>query len=220
MRKWILALGVLAGLIVGAPATAEKPRHYGAAELNIAGAALGMKPGEVAAALTKAGYRRVEQIKGKSWEEKIGIELAATRGTPRPKAYYQGLLSERYAKGEEEIEVSYLPTPAGAAVDVVTYRMPRAAMTPAAFTSSVVARYGRPTVSLSQESVYCSVGEEACSTTDFPRRKQLPSLTMSLGGFTALTLRLGAGAKAERDYAALVKGELARRVPQASGTRF
>jgi hypothetical protein len=219
MGKWILALAMLAGLD-GFPAAAERPRFYGAGDLNIAGATLGMKPSEVAVALTKAGYRRVEQIKGKSWEEKIGIELAATRGTPRPKAYYQGLLSERYARGEEEIEVSYLPTPAGAAVDVVTYRMRRAAMTPAAFTASVVARYGRPTVSLSQESVYCSVGEETCSTMDFPRRKQLPSLTMSLGGHSALTLRLVSGAKAERDYAASVKEELARRAPEMKRTTF
>jgi hypothetical protein len=218
--KWILALAALAGLIGGAPAVAEKPRYLGSSELNIAGASLGMKPADVAAALTKAGYGRVERIKGMSWEEKIGIELAATRGTPRPKAYYQGLLSERYAKGEEEIEVTYLPTPVGAAVDVVTYRMPRAAMTPAAFSASVLARYGRPTVSLSQESVYCSAGEEACSTTDFPRRKQLPSLTMALGGFTVSTLRLSAGEKAQRDYAASVKDELARRVSQVKRTTF
>ena len=93
-------------------------------------------------------------------------------------------------------------------------------MTPAAFAASVVARYGKPTVSLSQESVYCSVGEGACSTNDFPQRKQLPSLTMALGGYTALTLRLVGGAKAERDYAAAVKEELTRRVPQVKRTTF
>jgi hypothetical protein len=220
MGKWILALAALAGLLGGAPAAAETLRYYSAAELTIAGAAPGMKPGEVAGALTKAGYARVEQIKGKSWEEKIVTELAATRGKSRPKAYKQGLLSERYARGEEEIEVSYLPTPAGAAVDFVTYRMRRAAMTPAAFTASVVARYGKPTVSLSQESVYCSLGEQACTTMDYPRRKQLPSLTMSLGGYTTFTLKLVAGAKAEQDYAAAVKEELARRVPKAKRTTF
>lgn len=93
-------------------------------------------------------------------------------------------------------------------------------MAPEAFTASVVARYGRPTVSLSQESVYCSVGERACSTMDYPRRKQLPSLTMALGGYTAFILKLVPGAKAEQDYAASVKEELARRVPPVKRTTF
>ncbi|HZG09106.1 MAG TPA: hypothetical protein VEZ70_09020 [Allosphingosinicella sp.] len=220
MGKWMLALVVLAGLPGEAPAAGEKPRYYGAGELNIAGAALGMKPGEVAVALTKAGYSRVEQIRGISWEEKISIELAASGSKARPKAYNQGILSERYSKGQEEVEVSYLPVPAGAAVHVVTYRIRRTAMTPTAFTASVIARYGKPTVSLSQESVYCSVGEEACSPTDFPQRKQLPSLTVALGDYHALTLRLVAGAKAERDYSASVKDELARRVPQVKRPTF
>lgn len=220
MRKWIAAVALLVGVLGGSVAAEEKPRYYRTAELNIAGVSLGMGADQVATALTKSGYARTRRIKGKSWEEKIGIELAATRGTPRPKAYYQGLLSERYARGEEEIEVSYLPTPAGAAVDVVTYRMPRAGMAPAAFMASVTARYGTPSASLSQESVYCSIGEEACSTTDFPKRKQLPSLTMSLGGYTALTLRLAGGAKAERDYADLVKVELGKRVPPVKSTTF
>lgn len=220
MWKWILALAVLAGLIGGVSAAAEKPRYYGAGELTIAGVGRGMKPGEVATALTKAGYARVEQIRGKSWDEKIAAELSAAGSKTRPKAYNQGLLSERYSKGQEEIEISYLPFPVGAVVDVVTYRVRRAAITPAAFTASVVARYGRPTVSLAQESVYCSVGEEACSTTDFPGRKQLPSITMALGGYTALTLRLAGGAKSERDYAASVRDELARRAPQVKRTTF
>jgi len=220
MGKWILALVVAAGLFGGNAAAAEKLRYYGASELTIAGVGRGMTSSEVAAALAKAGYGRVEQIKGKSWEEKIAIELAAAGGRARPKAYNQGLLSERYTKGQEEIEVSYLPFPAGAAVDVVTYRVRRAAMAPAVFTASVVARYGKPTVSMSQESVYCSIGEDACSTNDFPRRKQLPSLTLALGDYTNFTLRLVGGARAEQEYAATVQEELARRFPQVKRTTF
>jgi hypothetical protein len=219
MRKWIAALALVAGApwVCGLAEAVAKPPIYEIQKLNIGGVSVGMTPSEVAAALRAAGYTRVTQIAGQSWNEKLAAELAATRGAPRPRWSESGVWGEDYRKGEEEITVRYVPKPQGSVVNYVRYSIDVEAMTEEAFEAAVLRRYGPPSVAASTQSIYCSVGEAACSLLT---RSQLPSIESSSLGIAVRTLVLVAGARAERDYEQAVKAELARRMPQLERTTF
>lgn len=222
MRMKIAALALLASVYgaVLVPAQAmAKPQLYEPSTLAIAGIRVGMTPAQVSSTLKAAGYVREHLVTNKSWEEKVARELASTRGIPLTGTYREVPWHETWRKREERVEVYYRPMPSGPYVSGVDYGMGNAAMSEAAFRAAVRARYGVQSAGGSSEMIFCSVGEAVCSVLDFQNPKQLPYIIVRPhGGERSIDLR--SGAKAEKDYSAAFKAELARRVPAMKRPTF
>ena len=204
----------LAGQIAASPAgaMAKAPLHD-PSKLVIAGIRIGMTPEQVMSTLRAAGYVREYQVTNKSWEEKVARELASTRGVPLTGTFRAVPWHETYRKREERVEVYYRPMPSGPVVSGVDYGMGNAAMSEEAFRAAVRARYGLQSAGGSSEMIFCSVGEAVCSVLGFQNPKQLPYITVRPYGGSARSIELRSGARAETDYSAAFKAELARRVP-------
>lgn len=221
MRMRFAALALLASVygtsFVPAQAVA-KPQLYEPSVLAIAGIRVGMTPAQVSSTLKAAGYVREHLGTNKSWEEKIARELSSSRGVPLTGTFREVPWHETWRKREERVEVYYRPMPSGPFVSGVDYGMGDAAMTEAAFRTAVRARYGVPSAGGSSEMVFCSVGETACSLFDSPQPKQLPNIVVY--PYLGRLIKLRSGAKAEKDYDAAFKAELARRVPAMKRPTF
>lgn len=223
MRMRFAALALLAG-VYGAsifPVQAvAKPQLYGPSVLAIAGIRVGMTPAQVWSTLKAAGYVREHQVTNQSWDEKIARELASSRGVPLTGTFPEVSWHETWRKREERVEVYYRPMPSGPLVSGVDYGMGNAAMSEEAFRSAVRARYGAQSAGGSSEMIFCSVGEAVCSVLDFQNPKQLPYIIVRPYGFGERLVDLRSGAKAEKDYSAAFKAELARRVPAMKRPTF
>ncbi|MEA3033597.1 MAG: hypothetical protein QOH86_1613 [Sphingomonadales bacterium] len=224
MNKMIAAMTLfiaLPSLPVASPADAMAmaPLHD-PAELVIAGVRIGMTPAQVMSILRTAGYVRESQVTNQSWEEKLARELARTRGVPLMGSFREVPWHETYRKREERIEVYYRPLPSGPAVSGVDYGMGNAAMSEEAFRAAVRARYGVQSAGGSSEMIFCSVGEAVCSQLDFQDPKQLPYITVRPFGGAERSIELRSGAKAEKEYSAAFKVELARRAPAMKRPTF
>lgn len=222
MRVRFAALVVLTG-ICGTPIVPDqavaKPQLYEPSVLAIAGIQVGMTPAQAYSTLKAAGYVREHLVTNKSWDEKIARELSSTRGVPLTGTFREVIWHETWRKREERVEVYYRPMPSGPFVSGVDYGMGNAAMSEEAFRAAVRARYGVQSAGGSSEMIFCSVGEAVCSVLDFQNPKQLPYMIVRpQGGERSIDLR--SGAKAEKDYSAAFKSELARRVPAMKRPTF
>jgi hypothetical protein len=217
------ALALLAGIcgapIVPAEAVA-KPQLYEPSVLAIAGIRVGMTPAQVSSTLKAAGYVRAHLVTSKSWEEKIARELASTRGLPLTGTFREVPWNETWRKREERVEIYYRPMPTGPFVSGVDYGMGNAAMTEAAFRAAVRSRYGVQSAGGSSEMIFCTLGEVVCSALDFQNPKQLPYIIVRPIGFRERLIDLRSGARADKDYRAAFKAELARRVPAMKRPTF
>lgn len=217
MKLRIAALILLAGDLraLGASATnaSAKPVLYEPSALAIAGVRLGMTPSQASVTLRAAGYVREHQVTNESWEEKIARKLASTRGVPLTETFGEVVWHETYRTREEGVEVYYRPRPSGPVVSGVDYGMGNSAMSVEAFRASVRARYGVQSAGNSSEMIFCSLGETACNLLDFPEPKELPYIVAYPYGGAERSINLRSGAKAQREYEAAFKAELARRVP-------
>jgi hypothetical protein len=223
MRLRFAALALLAS-VYGAPIVptqaVAKPQLYEPSVLAIAGIRVGMTPAQVSTTLTAAGYVRDLVVKNKSWEERIARELSRTRGVPLTGTFREVVWNERWRKREERIEVYYRPLPSGPSLSDVEYGMGYAAMSEEAFRAAVRARYGVQSAGRMSEMIYCSIGEAVCSQLDFQNPKQLPYLTVHPNAGGGRSIELRSGAKAQKDYDAAFKAELARRVPAVKRPTF
>jgi hypothetical protein len=204
---------------LGGEATARSPLHDPSA-LAIAGVRIGMTPSQVMSTLQATGYVRELQVTNKSWEEKVARELASTRGVPLTGSFQKVPWDETYRKREERVEVYYRAMPSGPVVSGVDYGMGNAAMSEEAFRSAVRARYGVQSAGGSSEMIFCSIGEAVCSVLDFQAPKQLPYITVRPYGGSERSIELRSGARAETEYGAAFKAELARRVPAMKRPTF
>lgn len=223
MRTWIAALALLAS-VYGATFTptqaVAKPQLYDPSVLAIAGIRVGMTPAQVSTTLTAAGYVRALVVRNKSWDERIARELSRTRGVPLTGTFREVVWNERWRKQEERIEVYYRPLPAGPSLSDVEYGIGYAAMSEEAFRAAVRARYGVQSAGKLSEMIFCSVGEALCSQLDFQSPKQLPYLIVRPNAGGGRSIELRSGAKAQKDYDAAFKAELARRVPAMKRPTF
>lgn len=223
MRMRFAALALLAGVygvpIVPTEAVA-KPQLYEPSVLAVAGIRVGMTSAQVSLTLKAAGYVRELLVSNQSWEESIARELAGTRGVPLTGTFREVPWHETWRKREERVEVYYRAMPAGPFVSGVDYGMGNAAMSEAAFRDAVRTRYGVQSAGGSSEMIFCSVGEAVCSLLDFQSPKQLPYIIVRPYGFGERLIDLRSGAKAEKDYSAAFKAELARRVPAMKRPTF
>lgn len=197
-----------------------KTQLYEPSVLAIAGIRVGMTPAQVSSTLAAAGYVRELQVTNKSWEEKIARELARTRGVPLKGTFREVPWDETWRKREERVEVYYRAMPSGPVVSGVDYGMGNAAMTEEAFRAAVRARYGVQSAGGSSEMIFCSVGEAVCSVLDFQTPKQLPYITVRPYGGSERSVELRSGVRAETEYSAAFKAELARRVPAMKRPTF
>lgn len=223
MRMRFAALALLAS-VHGAPfvpaQAVAKPQLYEPSVLAIAGIRVGMMPAQVSSTLKAAGYVREHHVTNQSWEEKIARELASSRGVPLTGTFREVIWHETWRKREERVEVYYRPMPSGPFVSGVDYGMGTAAMSEAAFRAAVRARYGVQSAGGSSEMIFCTVGEVVCSVLDFQNPKQLPYIIVRPYGGAERSIDLRSGAKAEKDYSAAFKAELARRVPAMKRPTF
>ncbi|HEX8513668.1 MAG TPA: hypothetical protein VF688_11255 [Allosphingosinicella sp.] len=223
MKMRFAGLALLAG-VYGAPIVpdqaAAKPQLYEPSVLAIAGIRVGMTSAQVSSTLKAAGYVRDHLVTNKSWEEKIVRELASTRGVPLTRAFREVAWHETWRKREERVEVYYRPMPSGPFVSGVDYGMGNAAMSEEAFRAAARARYGVQSAGGSLEMIYCSVGEAICSVLDFQNPKQLPYIIVRPIGGAERSIDLRSGARAQKDYDAAFKAELARRVPAMKRPTF
>lgn len=222
MRVKLAALALLVPILgaLETSAVAAKPPLYETAGLAIAGVRLGMTPEQVSLTLRAAGYVREHQVANMSWEERVAREVAYARALPLRGTFRAVVWHETYRKGAERIEIYYQPMPSGPAVASVEYGLRNSAMTEEAFRASVRARYGAQSAGNSSEMIFCSVGETACNLLDFPEAKQLPNITAYPYGGAERSINLRLGAKAQREYEAAFKAELARRVPAMKRPTF
>jgi hypothetical protein len=211
-----LALSGAANSQVSEPA-AQRAEALPRQGFAIAGIRLGMSPAEVAAAMRSAGYALRTSSRGRSWEAMLTRRIASTRAGAR---VVDGsvVVGEWYAKGDEEVEVNYVPTRAGSAVSEVEYAIRSAAITPERFRAQVQQRYGRPNQLLPTESFYCTRSERACNSLDYPPN-ELPTLAMYLGS-EQMRLVLRQGERARQAYEADIAAEIARRAPPVAATTF
>lgn len=223
MKMRFAALALLAsvyGLPIIPAQAAAKPQLYEPSVLAVAGIRVGMTPAQVSLTLKAAGYVREHQVTNKSWEEKIARELSSSRGVPLTGTFREVPWHETWRKREERVEVYYRSMPSGPYVSGVDYGMGNAAMTEEAFRAAVRARYGVQSAGGSSEMIFCTVGEAICSVLDFQNPKQLPYIIVRAYGFGERLIDLRSGAKAEKDYSAAFKAELARRVPAMKRPTF
>ncbi|HEX8225974.1 MAG TPA: hypothetical protein VF605_19380 [Allosphingosinicella sp.] len=220
IAAWALLVG-LPGVLGSSPAAAmAKVALHDPSSLAIAGVRIGMTPPQVSSTLRSAGYVLEYEVKSKSWEERVARELAGTRGVPVTGSFREVAWHETWRKREERVEVYYRAMPSGPIVSGVDYGMGNAAMTEEAFRAAVRARYGAQSAGGSSEMIFCSVGEAVCSVLDFQNPKQLPYITVRPYGGAERSIDLRSGAKAEKDYTAAFKAELARRVPAMKRPTF
>lgn len=189
--------------------TSERPL-YPAQSLALAGVRLGMKPTEAGAALRASGYSRRSQTQGPGWDARISYLLLVNRSLKIPGGG-QIVGTEHYIRGEEAIEVEYIPTPRGAEVGRVRYRIGFQAIEASRFQAAVIAKYGRPTRPSDSQMMYCSVGEVACTPLGYPVATQEPNI---LADVPLRNITLNMGARAWKDYEASLKAEMDRRAPQ------
>lgn len=211
MKTWIAAFAlVLAASVIPTGTSAASPPLYGPARLKVAGVAIGMTPPEVLVALKASGYARIGQTMGPAWDARVAYLLLLNRSIRVPGSG-QVVSTEDYSKGEERLQVKYIPTPAGAVVSQVTYRLGWSAMNPTRFQQAVLERYGRPTRPSDNVMMYCSLGEVACTPIDLPTPTQEPNIRVEV---PMRNLVLNMGARAWRDYEARLKAEMDRRAPK------
>jgi|GEM_PF-4001717 len=184
-------------------------------ELSVAGIRIGMSPADVEAAMRARGYALSQRAMGRSWDSLISRRLASTR--PGFRASNGTVVDlEIYAKGDEHVQISYVPAPGGAEVSEVAYQIAEAAITPERFSASVVERYGRPARTEDSVSLYCSAGEPRCA---FTEASELPTL-VAYSGWQGRRLILHQGNRAMRAHEARIAAEVARRAPPARRTTF
>lgn len=211
MRPWIAAFVLAAAAVIPTQGrSAADPPSYEPAKLKVAGVAIGMSPPEVAAALKGSGYARTGQAMGPAWDARVAYLLLLNRSV-RVAGSGKVVSWEDYSKGEERLEVKYIPTPAGAVVSQVTYSLGWNAIDPTRFQHAVLERYGRPTRPSDNVMMYCSLGEVACTPVDFPTPTQEPNIRVEV---PMRNLVLSMGARAWRDYEARLKAEMERRAPR------
>jgi hypothetical protein len=155
---------------------------------------------------------------GRSWEAMITRRVASQR-TGYQTVDGRVVAVERYTKGDEELGVTYVPTPTGAEVSEVAYQIRDAAISEEAFQASVVQRYGRPAHSEDVVSLYCSPGERYCSFAGSARPSELPTIIAS-NGWQGRRLVLHQGNRVMTAYEAMVSAEVARRAPQVRRPTF
>lgn len=184
-------------------------------ELSVAGIRIGMSPADVEGAMRSRGYSLSRRAMGRSWESLISWRLQSTR--PGFRAVDGTVVDlEFYVKGDEEVQVSYVPAPDGAEVSEVAYQIAEAAITPERFSASVVERYGRPARTEDSVSLYCSAGEPRCA---FDDGTELPTL-VAYWGWQGRRLVLHQGNRAMRAQEERIGSELLRRAPPARRTTF
>lgn len=219
---------MIAGLMAAAAAsmTAAKPPAAPlasvakvAAPWEIAGVGLGMSPAKVEAALTAAGYRRDFRSTGRSWQGEVANQVSNLRAIRIP-AGAEVIRNEEYRRGQERIQVVYLPAPTGAYVARVDYKIDHQAIEEARFIAAALAKYGKPSRTFGSESLYCLAGERECSRTGGLVTNQLPNLTVYGTYVMSRALRLVQGERADKAYDAAVRAEAERLYPRKDKPTF
>lgn len=218
----LIALLLIAAAAGAAPA--QVPLVISTARVTapwkVAGVGLGMTPAEVSAALKAAGYSFDYRYMGRSWQGELASQVSFLRAIKIP-AGAEVVRKEDYRKGQEFIQVEYLPGPAGPYVSQVRYRISSAAIEAERFKAAALGRYGRPSLSWDWESLYCSAGEgRQCSRTGSLVTNQLPSLTVYVMDGMNRSLELRQGQRADRAWEASVKAEVERLYPKKDRPSF
>jgi hypothetical protein len=205
---------------VAAPAPAVRPAAAPAsARWSVADVRLGMAPAEVAGALKAAGYVLDHRSMGRSWQGEVANEVSNLRAIRIP-AGAEVIRTEDYRKGQEQIQVVYLPAPTGPYVARVDYKIDYRAIDLARFNAAALARYGKPSRTFGNESLYCSPGERECARTGGLVTNQLPNLTVYGEYVMSRVLRLVQGERADRGYVAAVRAEAERLYPKKDKPTF
>lgn len=186
---------------------------------SVSGVTLGMRPGEVAAALKAAGYVLDRRYRGRSWQGEVANQVSNLRGIRMP-AGAEVISKEDYRKGQEFIQVDYAAGPAGPYVVRINYTIPTSAIDAERFRAAALGRYGRPSLKGEWEDVYCSAGERQCSRIVSLVTNQLPSLTVHALDGTNRTIELRQGQRADLVYETAVKAEAERLYPKKDKPSF
>lgn len=151
------------------------PRSAPVATFAVAGVSLGMSPAEARAALTKAGFTpQAEDPMQDAWSAVVS-QRAAERVGGRVEQAKVPMFTVAEGSQGERVEVWYAATETGAKAASVKYLMPTNRMERAAFKSSATAKYGRPTFEDPTRALYCTKGEQTCTSW---QNQELPYLSV------------------------------------------
>lgn len=156
----------------------DHPRSAAVSTFSVAGVTLGMSPAEARAALTKAGFTpRAEDPTQDAWSALVSRKAAERIGGRVDQAKVPMFTMAEGSQGER-VEVWYSATEEGAKASGIQYSIPSNRMERDAFLSSATRKYGRPTFEYSLKRIYCTKGEQTCTSW---QNKELPYMVVETG---------------------------------------
>ena len=188
--------------------------------MDVAGVKLGMTPEQVRAALTAKGFtpRKTDPLQD-GFALNVRQEAAKRRQTSVTNATDNDrvpMFTMANGPQNEHIEVWYAATPTGAIANQIKYQVPSSRMTKQVFGQGVLAKYGKPTVSMNGIALYCTKGEPSCVEY---KNKGKPYLRTSTG-FDMMGLELTNGAEAVRQRSETFRAAVDAQAPADAKATF
>ncbi len=183
---------------------------------DVAGVKLGMTPEEARRALTSAGFvPPATDPTQDAWSAVVSRRVVERIGGKVNGAKIPMFTRARGLQGET-VEVWYAATKDGARVSSIDLRMPTRRMERAAFTASVMDKYGRPTVNESARVLYCTKGEDSCLTY---QNKLLPYLSVE-SSYALHSVKLAEGRRYGEDLKASTAAAVEAAAPKNAKASF